>query len=136
MKKYDNFRSQLDVLRRADAVDLEDEFVMSGVASKFSLELELAWKLLKETLAYEGVEAAASGSPRTILKAAFSTYDFLDEDVWLEMLNARNDLSHIYDESAEKAVVNRVIDVYIPAFDRLEEGLTALYATTLFAEAP
>ena len=135
MRKYENFRSQLDVLRRADSVDLTDEFVMSGVASKFSLELELAWKLLKETLAYEGVEAAASGSPRTILKAAFATYDFLDEDVWLEMLKARNDLSHIYDEDAERAVVDCVIQAYIPAFNRLEKGLNELYSETLFSNS-
>lgn len=97
MKKYDNYAAQLAVLERAKDEDLSNEFVMSGVTNKFALQFELAWKLLKETLAYEGVAAAASGSPREILKAAFATYDFIDGDLWLEMLKTRNDLSHIYD---------------------------------------
>ena len=32
-----------------------------------------------------------------ILKTAFTIYDFIDENVWLEMLRARNDMTHIYD---------------------------------------
>ena len=64
MKKYDNYAAQLAVLERAKDEDLSNEFVMSGVTNKFALQFELAWKLLKETLAYEGVAAAASGSPR------------------------------------------------------------------------
>ena len=82
MKKYDNYAAQLAVLERAKDEDLSNEFVMSGVTNKFALQFELAWKLLKETLAYEGVAAAASGSPRESLKAAFATYDFIDGDLW------------------------------------------------------
>ena len=60
MRRYDDFASQLAVLCRARQANLDDEFVISGVASKFALQLELSWKLLKETLAYEGVAATAS----------------------------------------------------------------------------
>lgn len=133
MKKYDNFVSQLAVLRQADQEDLQNEFVLSGVTNKFSLQLELSWKLLKETLAYEGNAAAASGSPREILKAAFSTYEFLDEDIWLEMLKSRNDLAHIYNGEAMHTMVDRIINAYIPEFETLEKHLTQLYGETLFA---
>lgn len=51
MKKYDNYAAQLAVLERAKDEDLSNEFVMSGVTNKFALQFELAWKLLKETLA-------------------------------------------------------------------------------------
>lgn len=71
MRKYDNYAAQLAVLQRADAEDLSNDFVISGVINKFALQFELAWKLLKETLAYEGNAVAASGSPREVLKAAF-----------------------------------------------------------------
>ena len=119
MKKYDNYAAQLAVLERAKDEDLSNEFVMSGVTNKFALQFELAWKLLKETLAYEGVAAAASGSPREILKAAFATYDFIDGDLWLEMLKTRNDLSHIF-------------EAYIPEFRALKAGLDELYEGALF----
>lgn len=133
MKKYENFRSRLAVLCKAGNEDLQNEFVVSGIINKFALQFELSWKVLKETLAYEGVAMAASGSPREVLRAAFSTYRFIDEDVWLEMLKARNDLAHVYDSEAARAMVNRIIDAYVPAFSQLEEGLDELYAGVLFA---
>lgn len=132
MKKYDNYAAQLAVLERAKDEDLSNEFVMSGVTNKFALQFGLAWKLLKEALAYEGVAAAASGSPREILKAAFATYDFIDGDLWLEMLKTRNDLSHIYDGDAARAMVDRIVEAYIPEFRALKAGLDELYEGVLF----
>lgn len=97
MKKFDNFSSNLNVLKCAEKENLENEFIISGVIDKFILQFELSWKVLKLCLKYEGKGVANSGSPREILKAAYSTYEFLDEKIWLEMLKARNDMSHIYD---------------------------------------
>lgn len=133
MKKLDNYASNLAVLEGASGQDLSNEFVKSGVIGKFSIQFELAWKLLKATLAYEGVAEAASGSPRQILKAAYSTYDFLDEGLWLEMLQARNDLAHLYDGEAVQELVQRIIDAYIPEFQELRRQLEALYGESLFA---
>ena len=130
MKKYDNYVANLNVLEGAADQDLSNEFVASGIISKFSLQFELAWKLLKETLAYEGVAEAASGSPRQIAKAAFAAYDFLDEDVWLDMLRARSAITHTYDGET----VRLIIEEYTPAFIELRQGLEGLYGDTLFAE--
>lgn len=132
MKKFDNYVSQLSVLRRAKDEDLDNEFVMSGVANKFALQFELAWKLLKEALAYEGNAAGAFGSPREVLKAAFATYDFIDESVWLEMLKARNNLMHMYDGEAARRLTGRILEAYVPAFDAMESGIRALYQGVLF----
>ena len=135
MKKYDNYTAQLAVLQRAKDEDLSNEFVISGIANKFALQFELAWKLLKETLAYEGNAAAASGSPREILKAAFATYDFVDEDAWLGMLKARNDLMHVYDGEAARVMADRIVNEFVPAFEQVKVGLEELYAGVLFDEA-
>lgn len=71
MKKYDNYVSNLDVLKHADEQELDNEFVISGIKDKFCLQFELSWKLLKELLTYEGRAEAATGSPREIIKAAY-----------------------------------------------------------------
>ncbi len=134
MKKYDNYVANLNVLEGAADQDLSNEFVASGIISKFSLQFELAWKLLKETLAYEGVAEAASGSPRQIAKAAFAAYDFLDEDVWLDMLRARSAITHTYDGETVRELVRLIIEEYTPAFIELRQGLEGLYGDTLFAE--
>ena len=134
MKKLDSYVSNLAVLERASGQDLSNEFVASGIISKFSIQFELAWKLLKATLAYEGVAQPASGSPRQILKAAYGAYGYLDERLWLEMLQARNDLAHLYDGEAVQRLVRRIIDAYTPEFQELQRQLEALYGESLFAE--
>lgn len=105
--------------------------MQGGVIAKFSIQFELGWKLLKELLAYEGDAAAAIGSPRDVIKAAYRCYDFMDEDIWLEMLRSRNETAHIYDSTATKRLVETIISIYIPEFVRLQNGLEARYGAML-----
>ncbi|MCI8275973.1 MAG: nucleotidyltransferase [Lachnospiraceae bacterium] len=127
MKKYENFVSNLAVLGRAEQEDLDNEFIISGIIDKFFLQFELGWKLFKELLRYEGKQTAASGSPREIIKAAYAVYDFVDEEVWLSMLKARNDMTHIYDGAAAKQMVGRILEQYLPAFIKVQEALEERY---------
>ncbi len=131
MKKYHNYVSNLAVLSRAGNEDLSNDFIISGIIDKFSIQFELGWKLLKEWLQYEGRTEAASGSPRSIIKTAYAVYDFMDEEIWLEMLQARNDMSHIYDGEAAKELVKKVLERYIPEFKRLQAELQKRYGDTL-----
>ena len=131
MKKYENFASQLTVLADAPNQDLANEYVKSGITSKFSLQFELSWKLLKRLLAYEGDPAGEQGSPRGVIKAAYQLYDFIDEDVWLGMLADRNQVSHIYDGDLVDELIQRIIDRYLPEFMRLDAGLRARYGELL-----
>lgn len=131
MKKYDNFSSNLEVLKRAEHENLNNEFIISGIIDKFFIQFELSWKLLKELLRYEGRSIAGSGSPREILKAAYSVYEFLDEDIWLSMLKSRNDMTHIYNGQAAKQMVDIIIREYIPAFEKLQEEILKSYKDIL-----
>ncbi len=103
--------------------NLENAFILSGVIDKFFIQFELGWKVLKELLRYEGKSVAGTDSPREILKAAYATYDFLDESVWISMLKNRNDMTHIYDGDAAKRLVSIIIEQYIPAFVRLRQEI-------------
>lgn len=102
MKKFDNYRKNLDVLRRSDQQDLNNEFIISGIIDKFSIQFELGWKVLKELLTYEGINEAKTGSPREIIKQAYQYYPCIEEDVWLDMLSQRNNMAHIYDGNAQR----------------------------------
>ena len=78
-----------------------------------------------------GKSAANSGSPREILKAAYSVYDFIDEDIWLEMLKSRNDMTHIYDGEAAKRLVDMILRKYIPAFEIMRKKIQEKYKDIL-----
>lgn len=126
--KYDNYKANLSILRQAPQQDLGNEFVLSGIIDKFAMQFELAWKLLQKALAYEGRLDAATGSPRGIIKAAYSAYDFIDEGLWLRMLDDRNAAEHVYDEALAKRLVDAINGEYIQAFERLLASIDALYS--------
>ena len=127
MKKYESYIKNLDVLKLSDRQDLANEFIISGIIDKFMLQFKLGWKMLKALLKYEGDSIGATGSPREIIKEAWKIYDFMDEEVWLDMLAERNNSSHVYDGTAAKALVSRILATYIPEFETLRRGVTDRY---------
>ncbi len=131
MKKFEQYCSNLDVLLRADREDLGNEFIISGIIDKFFIQFELGWKVMQALMKYEGMSAASSGSPREIIKAAYAVYDFMEEAVWLSMLRKRNDMTHIYDGTAAKELVQQILAEYIPAFAALRNGIKEHYGKSL-----
>ena len=131
MKKFDNYVSNLSVLKTADREDLSNEFIVSGIIDKFYIQFELGWKVLKELLKYEGRAEAQSGSPREIIKTAFAVYDFIDEETWLSMLRDRNNTTHIYDAAAALKLARDILGRYIPTFIVVQEKITARYGEQL-----
>lgn len=134
MKIYRNYVSNLQVLEKAPLEDLSNEFIRSGIRNKFFLQLDLSWKVLKELLQYEGKSIGSTGSPRSIIKAAYSVWDFIDEELWLEMLKARNDLSHMYNEVAARDLVENILNKYIGEFQKLRICLQEQYGEILLEE--
>lgn len=127
MKKFENYVRNLEVLSRAKDEDLENEFIISGIIDKFFIQFELGWKVLKELLKYEGRSVANTGSPREIIKAAYTVYEFIEEEVWISMLKDRNDMTLIYDGKAAQRLAYRILDSYIPVFIRMREGIETYY---------
>ena len=131
MAKYANYKANLEVLRRAPEQDLSNEFVLSGVIDKFAMQFELSWKLLRKALEYEGVAEASTGSPRGIIKAAYAAYDFIDEELWLDMLADRNAAEHVYDAELAQRLVGQVLEAYLPACEALLASLETAYPPDL-----
>lgn len=91
----------------------------------------MGWKVLKELLTYEGIDAAKTGSPREIIKQAYQYYPCIEEDVWLDMLSQRNNMAHIYDGNAAQALAQEIINRFIPAFETLGKSICERYADLL-----
>ncbi|MDO4849966.1 MAG: nucleotidyltransferase substrate binding protein [Coriobacteriia bacterium] len=82
-----------------------------------------------------GSRARGTNLPKSdIIKGSYALYDFVDETTWLSMLRDRNTIMRIYDEAKELELVNAIIEDYIPAFQRLKEGLDARYGELLLAK--
>lgn len=131
MRKFDNYCSGLAVLEKAYKEDLSNEFIISGIIDKFSVQFELGWKVLKELILFEGSALGRTGSPREIIKESYRFFDFMDETVWLSMLKDRNDTSHIYNGDMAKELAARILKVYIPAFVSMKEKISDRYKEEL-----
>lgn len=89
-----------------------------GVVQRFEFTVELAWKTLKDYLEFEGV-VIEPATPRRVIKEAFAARILDDGQVWIDMLDHRNLLSHTYDERAFGDAVQALADRYLPAIERL-----------------
>lgn len=97
INRYRSFCRSLQNLAEAKGKESSDKFILSGTVQMFNLSFDLAWKVMKDIITeYHGVLEYATGSPRETLRMACSV-GLIEDDIWLEMLRARNNLAHDYD---------------------------------------
>lgn len=126
MKKYENFQAALRNLKDIYRYDEPyDNVVLTGLVALYEICFEQSWKAMKEILADEGVTEAATGSPKSILKAAFKAGMITDEQLWLEALATRNNVAHAYNSAIALQIVRDTKSKYYEMFCRLDEELTA-----------
>jgi nucleotidyltransferase substrate binding protein (TIGR01987 family) len=80
----------------------------------------LAWKTLKDYLEQQGIEIS-SVTARGAIKAAFSAKIIGDGQVWGDMLDHRNLLSHTYDRKVSEEAVDTLNSRYLEAFEDLQK---------------
>lgn len=124
MKKYDNFKAALKNLKDIYRYDEPyDNVVLTGLVALYEICFEQSWKAMKEILAEEGVAEAATGSPKSILKAAYKTGMINDEQLWLEALATRNNVAHAYNSAIALQIVRDTKSKYYDMFCKLDEKL-------------
>ncbi len=124
MKKIDNYTNAFRVLQKADfGKTSEDEIYRMGVIGQYNFTFEMAWKAIQEMLQIEGISEAGTGSPRDILKLAYTHGYLEDQEQWLLMLKKRNANTHIYDEEEIDELLVLIKDSFIPAFGKIEAFL-------------
>ncbi len=97
INRYRSYCRSLENLKDARGRDPQDKFVLSGTAQMFNLSFDLSWKVMKDIIReFHGALEYPTGSPRETLRMAHSV-GLIDDDLWLEMLRARNNLAHDYD---------------------------------------
>lgn len=93
-----------------------------GVIQRFEFCAELAWKTVKEYLAEQGYSDI--NSPKAVMKQAFADKIIDNETVWLEILQARNMTSHIYDDNTASDIFKAIESNYIAQFKELYARLS------------
>lgn len=124
---YLDFKSALERLKEALDEDLsKGNIVLDGTIQRFEFTFELAWKLAKRVLDYNGIGAEG---PRPVIKEAFRIKIIQDGQAWIDMLEDRNKTSHIYDVEQALRIYKKIKEVYFGLFKDLEgnENLHSLF---------
>ncbi|MEY2937108.1 MAG: hypothetical protein RL033_7857 [Pseudomonadota bacterium] len=112
---------QAALQRGPDALnDLEKE----GTIQRFEYTVELAWKSLKDYLEFSGIELT-SVTPKSVVKAAFAARILSDGQLWIDMIDHRNLLSHKYDQALISRGLDEIQSRYLPALADLQQYLLA-----------
>jgi nucleotidyltransferase substrate binding protein (TIGR01987 family) len=77
---------------------------------RFEFCFELSWKTLKIILESLGQNEFF---PKEVLKAAYQGHLIDNQDIWLEMLSDRNNISHVYDEVVADQVYLNIKSTYL-----------------------
>ena len=119
-QRYESFSRALALLEEALASGLAplNDLELEGTVQRFEYSFELAWKTIKDFLEFEGVQLDIV-TPRGVLKEGFATQMLEDGQVWIDMLDHRNLLSHTYDATNFQEAVRAIHERYLPAFQRL-----------------
>ncbi|MBD5296043.1 MAG: nucleotidyltransferase [Bacteroides sp.] len=117
LRKLEEGLNQLSLLQSNNLLDI----VREGVIQRFEFTHELAWKVMKDYLEYQGVKVMGS---RDAIRNALN-YNLISDKVWLKSVDARNLTSHTYDEEIADEVFESITNIYFPLFQefmiRMEE---------------
>lgn len=124
MTKYKEITvSFSDALKRlGEALVLEkNDIVRDSAIQRFEFNFELAWKTIKAYLEEQGVSCT---SPRECFREAYHQGLIEYENIWLEMIEMRNEIVHTYNiKTAEKiyARLNEAFSAMKLLLERLEK---------------
>ena len=129
-QRFENFNRALTLLREPFQRDVDalSALEKEGTVQRFEYTLELAWNTMKDLLQHEG-RLLPSVTPRSVVKEAFAAGIVPEGQVWIDMIDHRNLLSHSYDALRFAEAVVAIRDRYLPAMNELVALLSAKAAS-------
>lgn len=91
---------------------------LDATIQRFEFCFELAWKLMKAMLDYEGIEAS---SPRSSIREGWKQAMIDSAEDWLQMQEQRNLSSHTYNESTAQDIYEKICIKYIDLLTAFEQ---------------
>lgn len=122
-QRFENLIKAVQRLREAvtgTASEPQNHLYQIALIGAFQFTFELSWKTLKDYLVYNGVQVSL---PREVLKQAFHHSLIQDGQVWIDMLEERNLMAHVYEEKAALAAGKKIREKFVPAIETVYKDL-------------
>lgn len=124
-QRFQSFTDALKHLRYAatqvaNPSDLEKE----GTIQRFECTHELAWKVMKDYLVYEGITGIVGS--RSATRETFNKGLITDGQTWMDMIESRNKTVHTYIDEILEQEYNLIVDKYHPLFELFHQKMKSL----------
>jgi nucleotidyltransferase substrate binding protein (TIGR01987 family) len=88
--------------------------IKEGIIQRFEFTHELAWKVMKDFLQYEGFQDIIGA--RSATRMAFSQDLITEGQLWMDMIESRNKTPHTYQEDILVSEYQKIVTLYLPLF--------------------
>lgn len=131
VQRFANFDRALILLRQAvelvaeHRADLDPDLftiLREGAIQRFEYTFELAWKTLKDYLTFCKVPLDRL-TPGDVIKTAFAAGYLQHGQDWMDALDARNEMSHVYRQQSFERVFADILGRFLARFEELHEQL-------------
>ena len=120
-QRFENFEKAYNVFCDALAEhknNRSNKLYKMALIQSFEVIYELSWKLMKDYLEAAGL-IIQEKTPRGTVKEAYAAKIIANGEIWIELINTRNILSHVYDEEEAEKALSKIIDFYSNEFVNL-----------------
>jgi len=125
-QRFSNYqKAYLQLQQAVEKYDSRTESIIKeGVIQRFEFTHELAWKVMKDFLVYEGYQNI-TGS-RSATRQAFNIELIEKGQIWMDMIESRNRTIHTYQESILEVEFEKVINDYYVCFSAFSKKMASL----------
>ena len=119
-QRFQNFTKAISLLNEIKELEIGKLSLLEkeGIIQRFEFTLELAWKTLKDKIEFD-VIILERISPKMVLKVAYQAKYINNIEVWIQMINDRNLVSHTYDFETFEEIIPSIQKQYIPVLNEL-----------------
>ncbi len=118
-QRFQNFEKAFRVFKRRVEEyrqNNNNEAFRMALIQSFEVTIELAWKTLKDYLAYEGTIV---NSPKQVIRQAYQFTIIDNGEIWMEALEKRNLTTHTYDEEVFNQVLLFIDEKFTPVVEQM-----------------
>lgn len=96
------------------------ELEKDGLIQRFEFTFDTSWKVMQDYLKYSGY--ADVKGPRACI-AQMAQDGLIDAFLWGDILIARNELGHIYDEDKSRIYLDNIVNDFVPALRAFKQQM-------------
>ena len=124
-QRFQNYVKALMLLEEAvDANRAADrELIKAGIIQYFEFTHELAWKVMKDFLEYEGMTGIVGS--RSATREAFNKGLIEEGQAWMDMLETRNITVHAYDPLIITEAFEQIVNINVVLLRKFHQTMLA-----------